>query len=258
MEDIKTEDGTEAQQASVYKSPTVKNQSTSRAADSVNKSSQEYKISQKLPTSAGNTVMPVFGSKELHLKPLESADAARLRHNSTGNGSNANQMQEPSAAPFNASANCDVTSSVESAVARPSGRDAGSSSSKETARSRAPKSGHQTSSSNRSSPVAKSTESQHKSAATITKRRATSSDCSLPSKMSKNSDVRSLTTRVPPTVVPPVEHGVTEASSNTLKKPQFTHEASHSTSQTPTGADEKSRACDSVSKPTKKPPTVGK
>lgn len=240
------------------KSPTAENDSTSRAADFVNKSSQEDKISQKLPTSTGNTLMPVFGSKELYLKPLELADAARVRHNSTGSGSNANQMQEPTAAPFNASANCDVTTSVESAVARPCYRDTGSSSSKETARCPAHKAGHQTSSSNRSSPIAESTESQRKSAATITKRRATSSDSSLPFKMSKNSDVRSHTVRVPPTTVPPVEHGVTEASSNTLKKPQCPHEAPHSTSQTSTGAGEKSPACDSVSKPTKKPPTVGK
>lgn len=247
---METEDGTEAQRASVNKSPTVNNESTSRAADFVNKSSQEYKISQKLPTSTSNTLMPVFGSKELHLQPLESADAARVHHNSTGNGSNANQMQERTVATFNASANCDVTTSVESAVARPSYRDTGSSSSKETARSPAHKAGHQTSSSDRSSPIAKSTESQRKSAATITKRRANSSDSSLPSKMSKNSDVRSHTVRVPPTTVPPVEHGVTEASSNTLKKPQSTHEAPHSTSQTSTGADEKSPACDS--------PIVGK
>ncbi|XP_056877562.1 uncharacterized protein LOC130518737 isoform X2 [Takifugu flavidus] len=256
--DMVTEDGTEAQRASVNKSPTVKNESTSRAADFVNKSSQEYKISQKLPTSAGNTLMPVVGRKELHLKPLESADAVRVRRNSTGNGSNANQMQEPTAKPFNASAHCDVTTSVESAVAGPSCRDTGSSSSKETAKSPACKSGHQASSSNRSSPIVESTESLRKSAATITKRRATSSDCSLPSKMSKNSDVRSHAVHVPPTTVPPVEHGVTEASSNTLKKPQCTHEAPHSTSQTSTGADEKSPACDSVSKPTKKPPAVGR
>lgn len=255
---METEDSTEVQRASVNKSPTVKNESTSRAADLVTKSSQEYKISQKLPTSAGNTLMPVIGSKELHLKPFESADAARVRHSSTGNGSNANQMQEPTAAPFNASANCDVTTSVESAVARPGCRDTGSSSSKETARSPAHKSGKQTSSSNRSSPIVESTESQRKSAATVTKRHATSSDCSLPSKMRKKSDVRSHTVSVPPTTVPPVEHGVTEASSNTLKKPQCTHEAPHSTSQTSTGADEKSPACDSVSKPTKRPPTVGK
>lgn len=248
---METEDGTEAQRASVNM-----NESTSRAADFVSSSSQEYKISQKLPTSAGNILMPVFGRKELHLKPLESADAARLRHNSTGNGSN--QMQEPSVPPFNASANCDVTTSLESAVDRPRCRDTGSSSSNKTARSPAHKSGHHTSSSNRSSSIAKSTESPHKSAATITKRRATSSDCSLPSKMRKNSDVRSHTVRVPPITVPPVEHGVTEASSNTLNKPQFTHVAPCSTSQTSTGDDEKSRACDSVSKPTKRPPTVGK
>lgn len=255
---METEDGTEAQRASVNKSPTVKNESASRAADFVNKSSQEYKISQKLPTSTGNPLMLVFGSKDLHLKPLESADAARVRHNSTGNGSNANQMQEPTAAPFNSLANCDVTTSVESAVARPSCRDTGSSSSKDTARSPAPKSGHQTSSSKRSAPIAESTESQRKSAATMTKRHATSSNSSLPSKMSKNSDVRSHTVRVPPTTVPPVVHGVTEASSNTLEKPQCTHEAPHSTSQTSTGADEKSPACDSVSKPNKRPPTIGK
>lgn len=254
---METEDGTEAHQASVNKSPTVENESTSRAADFVNKSSQGYKISQKLPALAGNTIMPVIGSKALHLKPLESADAARVRHNSTGNGSNANQMQEPTAKPFNALANCDMTTSVESAVAMPSCRDTGSSSSKEITRSPAHKSGHQTSSSNRSSPIVESTESQRKSAATITKRRATSSDSSPPSKMRKNSDARSHTVGVPPTTVPPVEHGVTEASSNTLKKPHCTHVSPLSTSQTSTGADKKSPSCDSVIEPTKRPPTVG-
>lgn len=259
---MEIEEDTEVQRSSVNKSLTVKNESTSSTVDILTKSTQAYELSHKLPTSAGNPLMPVFRGEALHLKPLELANADRVHHNLTGNGSNADQMQEPTAAPFNASANCDVTPSGTSAVAGPSCQDTRYGSSKETARSPAHKSGYQISSS--TSPIAhrKSTESQCKSAATITKRRATSSDSSLPPKMSKNSDIRSHAVRVPPTTVPPGKHRVTEASPNVLKKPQCTHEAPHSTSQASAGSDGKNPAnqpaCDSVSKPTKRRPEVGK
>lgn len=215
----------------------------------------------------------VFQVKELHLKPLEPANAATLHRSLTGNGLNANPMQKPAVAPFNASATtkmvvtsqsaktakCDVTTSVTSA------RDGSS------CEAAAHKSNRQTSSSSCSTPIANH-KTLCKSAATTTKRSATSIDSSVPSKLSKNSDpeVKFHPVRIPPNTVPPGKDGATEAPPNSLKKsvqtntdchPQCTTEAPHSTSQACT-ISEKSPAnqppCDSVSKPTKRTPEVGK
>lgn len=252
---------TGAQRPSVNKSLTAKNEITSSTTNFLTKSSQKCKMTQK-----------VFQVKELHLKPLEPANAATLHCNLTENGLNANPMQKPAVAPFNASAttkivgtsksaktaNCDVTTSITPARAGSSCQVV------------AHKSNQQTSSSSCSTPIANH-KTRSKSAATTTKRSATSSYSSVPSKLSKNSDpeVKFHTARMPPSTVTPGKDGVTEAPPNILKKsvqtntdyhPQCTTEAPHSTSQAST-ISEKSPAnqppCDSVSKPTKTP-EVGK
>lgn len=215
----------------------------------------------------------VFQVEELHLKPLEPANAATLHRSLAGNSLNANPMQKPAVAPFDASAitkmvgtsqsaktaNCDMTTSVTSA---------GVGSSCQVV---AQKSNQQTSSSSCSTPIANH-KTLCKSGATTTKRSATSSDSSVPSKLSKKSDpvAKFHPVRIPPNMVPPGKDGVTEAPPNTLKKsvqtstdchPQCTAEAPHSTSQAST-IFEQSPAnqppCDSVSKPTKRTPEVGK
>lgn len=264
------EEDTEVQRFSVNESVAVENESTSNTAD--------FPTIINVPASASNTHWSLFQSTKVQLKPVDLINSTRVHNDSRGNGSHAKLMQKTTAAHKHTlaackmvgtshsekSESCDVTTSTKSAksaLANPSCRFGWPSSFKETAKPKTHNWSHQTSSSSRSTSIARTT-----------KRPATSSDSSRPSKMSKSSEyeVKSHAWRIPFTVMASVEYGDTDASPEPLKNsvqtnsdvnPDCTPEAPHSISQVFIRSEQKNPAnqpsCDSVSKPTKRAPYIG-
>lgn len=280
------EEDTEVQHSSVNESVAVESESTSNTA----------KFPTKIKVPASNTHLSLFRSTKVQLKPADLANSTRVHQDSRGNGSNTKLIKKATAAHKHKhkhtsaacklvetshsekNVNCDVstsTKSAKSALANASCRFGRPSSTEETDKSKTCNWSHKTSSSSRSTSIAshKSREILCELAATTTKRPATSSDSSPHSKMSKSSEheVKSRAWHIPSTAVASVECGDNVASPKPLKNsvqanpevnPDCTPEAPHSTSQVLIRSKQKYPAnqpsCDSVSKPAKKAPYVGK